>query len=87
MQKGFIIDNSSNLLFKTPANNEIMFMKIPNLNLFVITDCKNFGSNWIEVKVVNKIYTTKCLLGENPDLFSCLARRFAEDILGKYKKT
>ena len=68
---------------QTKSDRSVLLMKVPNLNLFVITDCNNFGSNWIEVSFSNKVYTTRYLMGENEDLFSVIARRFAQDIIGK----
>lgn len=74
--------DATSKLIETKSNRSILLFKVPNLNLYVISDCKNFGSNWIEVNYSNKVYTTKYLMGQNEDLFSAIARRFAQDIIG-----
>lgn len=68
---------------ETGSKRSILLFRVPKLNLYVITDCNNFGSNWIEVNYSNKIYTTRYLMGENEDLFSVISRRFAQDIIGE----
>ena len=68
---------------ETKSGRSVLLLKVPNLNLYVITDCNNFGSNWIEVSFSNKVYSTRYLMGENEDRFSVIARRFAQDIIGK----
>lgn len=68
---------------ETKSGRSVLLLKVPSLNLYVISDCNNFGSNWIEVSFSNKVYSTRYLMGENEDLFSVIARRFAQDIIGK----
>lgn len=82
MEQVKLSDDATSKVIETTAKRSILLFKIPNLNLYVISDCKNFGSNWIEVNYYNKVYTTKYLLGHNEDLFSAIARRFAQDIIG-----
>ena len=75
--------NTASKLIETKSGRSVLLLKVPNLNLYVISDCNNFGSNWIEVSFSNKVYSTRYLMGENEDLFSVIARRFAQDIIGK----
>ena len=77
-----ISKDAQSKLIETTSGTSISFLKIPNLNLYVISDCNNFGSNWIEVNHSNKVYTTRYLMGQDEDLFSAIARKFAQDIIG-----
>lgn len=77
-------EDANSVVFETSSKRSITLFKVPKLNLYVISDCKNFGSNWIEVTFSNKIYSTKYWMGENEDLFSVIARKFAQDVVGEF---
>lgn len=66
---------------------QLTLLHVPKLNLHVISDRGQFGPNWIEVDVHNRIYTTRFLAGSDEDLNSALARRFAQCIIGKAFKS
>jgi hypothetical protein len=67
----------------TTADGQIVtVIHVPKLNLHVITDRGQLGPNWIEVDVHNRIYSTRFLAGADEDMYSALARRFAQCIIG-----
>lgn len=67
---------------KLSNGSRITFLSDPSLSLFVITDCSNFGSDWIRIRYKKGIYTTTCLLGSREDELCPIARYLAPIILG-----
>lgn len=67
---------------KLSNGSKITFLSDPSLNLFVITDCSNFGPDWIRIHYKKGIYTTSCLLGSRENELCPVARFLAPIILG-----
>jgi len=72
---------------KINENNSINLISIVNLNLFIISDMNNFGSNWIQVSYCrrNQIYSTKSLLGTEDDTLSPICRYLAQTLIENIK--
>ena len=67
---------------KLSNGSKITFLSDPSLSLFVITDCSNFGPDWIRIHWKKGIYTTSYLLGSREDELCPIARYLAPIILG-----
>ena len=72
---------------KINEKNSINLISIVNLNLFIISDMNNFGSNWIQVSYCrrNQIYSTKSLLGTEDDTLSPICRYLAQTLIENIK--
>lgn len=72
-------------VFQLPESEvQITFLYLPSLELYVISDAKGFGQNWVRVTYYGKTYDTQLLIGENKDeLTSSIARHLAEKIVKK----
>ena len=68
---------------KSNENNSIDLISIPNLNLYIISDINNLGSDWIQVLYCRQkqIYSTKTLLGTQEDSLAPVCRYLAENII------
>jgi len=76
--------NCAKKCFTLQDGQKIYFLSMPSLNLYIVSDIENFGPNWIMIKFENNVYTTRYLLGSNCDLYSPIARHFAQKIIGKF---
>ena len=85
LPQNVFISSCSKKCINLSNGDKIYFISVPSLELYIISDTKNFGPNWILVNFENNIYTTRILLGSNSDLYSPIARHFAQKIIGKLK--
>lgn len=72
-------------VFQLPDSNvQITFLFLPKLNLYVISDAKGFGQNWVRVTFFRNIFETQLLMGiDNDDIISSIARHLAETVVKK----
>uniref|UniRef100_T1KBB3 Uncharacterized protein n=2 Tax=Tetranychus urticae TaxID=32264 RepID=T1KBB3_TETUR len=65
----------------------VMFICIPRLNLYVISDADNFGPHWINVEFEKNNYNIRHLLGSDADTYLPVARYFSKHIIENTFKT
>jgi len=65
------------------TNKSINLVSVFNLNLYIISDVNNFGSNWIQVfySRQKKLFSTKTLLGAEEDSLAPVCRYLTEIIV------
>lgn len=78
------IDKESHVFQLPDSNVQITFLFLPKLNLYVISDAKGFGQNWVRVTFFRNIFETQLLMGlDNDDIISSIARHLAETVVKK----
>ncbi|KAI2799921.1 hypothetical protein BLOT_012132 [Blomia tropicalis] len=73
--------NKSHVFCLPNSGTEITFIYVADIDLFVITDAKGFGQNWVRVSFCRNIYECKLLMGNDRDDVSSIARHFSENII------
>ena len=71
-------------VFSLPGGQQIILLYLPAIDLYVISDAKGFGPNWIQVTYCSKVYQTNLLAGvDNDSVLTSIARFMAEKIVKK----
>lgn len=72
-------------VFQLPESNvQVTLLYMPNLDLYVISDAKGFGPNWIKVTYYRNVYDVRLMMGiDNDDVLTSIARHLAESVVKK----
>ncbi|KAH9393558.1 hypothetical protein TYRP_021693 [Tyrophagus putrescentiae] len=70
-------------VFQLPESNvQVALLYMPKLDLYVITDAKGFGQNWIKVTYYRNVYDASLMMGiDNNDVLTSIARHLAESVV------
>lgn len=76
--------STSNVHLFTGSNGQLIrIIHVHKLNMLIVSDVANIGPHWIKVNVTNNVYTTKCLLGGQEELYCPVARFLVEKMVHK----
>lgn len=65
------------------CNTRISLVVVPELNLYIITDARGFGPNWIQVTHHQKVFSATLLMGTDPDDTVTSIARFLANVVVK----
>lgn len=69
------------------SEKKVTYLFMPFINLYVVSDARGFGQNWVQVKFFRGIYETHLALGTDPDdEITSIARFLAEAVIKKKEK-
>ena len=69
-------------MFLEDGDRKVTFLKIRALNLYVISDARGFGNNWIKVSHTDKTFDSVPLMGPDTEQnMTSIARFFASAVI------
>lgn len=72
-------------VFQLPESNvQVTLLYMPKLDLYVVSDAKGFGPNWIKVAYHRNVFDASLMMGiDNDDVLTSIARHLAESVVKK----